>query len=130
RPQRPVVLRVHLEFVPRAPFQTRSAPCQRYQAELAALAPQVTIQMRWMNVPVRTQFVHGGRLRGDVEGQPLGGLPDGDRLDERTGRKLAMPHGADSASLDGRPPGVGDSQFEIPRIRFGEIGKTDDKGPD
>jgi hypothetical protein len=46
-PERPIVLRIHFELIPRASLQTRSPAVQPDQAKLAALTAEITIKMRW-----------------------------------------------------------------------------------
>lgn len=66
-PERPVILRIDIELVPRAPFKSGPALGKRDQPKLAPFAPQVAIQMGRMNMTVWTQFVHGSRLRYHIE---------------------------------------------------------------
>lgn len=66
-PERPVILRIDIELVPRAPFKSGPALGKRDQPKLAPFAPQVAIQMGRMNMTVWTQFVHGSWLRYHIE---------------------------------------------------------------
>jgi hypothetical protein len=66
-PEGPVILRIDIELVPRAPFKSGPALGKRDQPKLPPFAPEVTVQMRGMNMTVWTQFVHGSRLRYHIE---------------------------------------------------------------
>src|SRR5438445_2184757 len=99
--KRPIGLREQGHHVLGPPFETGTAAGQRYQSKLPVGRPEVPVEVRRVHFAVRAPLPHGWRLRRDVESQPPILLPDRDRLDEATGREVAVagrPHaGADDA---------------------------------
>lgn len=129
RPSSPVGGRPHVVLVPSGAGQSGPASIQSFQSEFPPFAFQVPVQVRGMDV-VGGEFLHRRGLSGYVEGEEVRFVPDGDRLDERSGGKIAVSDGSYARSLDGGAGRAGDSEIEEPVLGRGEFGKGHHVGPD
>ena len=55
-------------------------------------------------------------------------VPNGDRFDEGSGRKIAVPDGSHARSFDGGAGRAGDSEIEEPVLGRGKFGKGNHVG--
>ena len=119
----------HVVLVPSRAGQAGLPSLHPFQEKLASFALQVSIEMGRMDV-IGRQLLHWRGLGNDVEGKPVGCVPDRDRFHEGTGREVAVADGAHARTFDGGAGRAGDSELEDPVLRRGKIGKADHVDPD
>src|SRR5262245_13632046 len=95
--------------VPSGAFDASAAARQRGELELTLMRLEITVEMLRLNVSVRREFIHGGRIRCDAKAQQVRFIPNCDRFNEWTGRKHATADCARSVSSDLRANWVGNS---------------------
>ena len=116
-------------LVPSGTGQAGLASLEPFQTEFPPLAFQVPVQVGWMDV-VGREFLHRRRLGGYVKSEDVRFVPNGDRFNEGSGRKIAVPDGSHARSFDGGAGRAGDSEIEEPVLGWGKFGKGDHVGPD
>ena len=130
RPQCPVGMGKQFELIPGPTDQSGSAICCAVENKLATGTAECSIQMRWMQVVVRTEFKHGCGLLGHIKCEPIRCIPRRDGLYKDSGRKDAPTYSADAGTGNLGADWAGNTPSVVPCLRWGQVREMDDAVPD